>query len=290
MAEVVEGLCIADGAGEVAQVLLHEVTGFVVRLRVAVVDVVIPVEACLALALDAAHHGVLHAVQHVEARKDDGALALEKLLDEAFVGLHLLRDMTEECALPELALGKHPFVQQGVYLEHVAPRVQELLLQPGAAVQGETSEEALQRLPLVVIEVVQVLEAFLVGDVGEDGLCICQMLVDVVEVGHQHFAPAPELVERLGVVSPEHFLHDAVQMEDAFQRLSHLERCERLEEVVHHAVAGRPNRLVAQERQFTAQEHPGSLAREDYRHVAHVVREVRQHISCYETKEGVHNF
>ena len=288
MAEVVEDFRVADGAGEVAQVLLHKVACLIVCVRVAIVDVVVPIEACLVFSLYEAHHGVLHAVQHVEASEDDGAFAVEQLLDEAFVSLHCLRDVAEECAFPQLPFGQEALVELRIDLVHVAPCVEELLLKPSAVLQREASEEALQRLALVLIEVVQVLETLVVGDVGEDGLRVCQVLVDVVEVSHQHLSPAPELVNCLCVVGPQHLLHDAEELADALQRVCHLYGRESLEEVAHRAVGWCPDRLVAEKGELAAEEHAGTLAWEDNRDVAHVIREVRQHVGCYETKETLH--
>ena len=161
--------------------------------------------------------------------------------------LHLFCHITEECAFPKLAFSEKSFVKLRVDIEHVVPCLQELLLKLCAVLQGEMSKEAFQRLPLVLVEVVKALEAFLVGNVGEDGFCICQVLVDVVEVSHKHFAPAPEVVERFGIICPELFLHDFVQYADTFQRVGYLYGCEALEEVAHHAVVGSPYRLVAQQ-------------------------------------------
>ena len=287
VAKVVEGFSIAYGIGEVEKVLLHKEASLeLFLLRVAIVDVVVPIEACLAFALDEAHHVVLHVIQYVEACKDDGSLAFKKLLYEAVVCLHLFRDVTQERTFPKLAFCEKPFVQLRVDFVHVAPCVQELLLKACAVLQGEASEEAFQCLSLVVIEVVEVLELFLVGNVREDGFRVGKMLVDVIEVCHKHFAPAPEIVERFGIFCAQHFLHDAVQLADALQGVGQLDRSERKEEVAHRAVAWRPHRLVAQQGKLPAQEHAGTLAGEDYRHIAHVIREVRQHVGCYEREKG----
>ena len=128
MAEVVELLDIADGVGEVAKVLLHEVACLEVFLRIAIIDVVVPIETSLAFSLDEAHHALFHVVQDIEASKDDGSLALQEFLYHAIVSLHLLDDMTIECTFPKFAFSKKPLVQKCVNLEHVFPCFQELLL------------------------------------------------------------------------------------------------------------------------------------------------------------------
>ena len=42
------------------------------------------------------------------------------------------------------------------------------------------TKEAFQRFTLIVVKVVEVLETLLLGDVGEDGLGVGKMLVDVI--------------------------------------------------------------------------------------------------------------
>ena len=216
--------------------------------------------------------------------------AFHELPDEALVGLHLLRDVAEECAFPELAFPEKPVVQPCVDVVHVVPRLQELLLQARTVLEREASEEAFQRLALVLVEVVEVLESLLVCHVGEDGFGVGKVLVDVVEVGHEHFAPAPELVDAFGIVWSEHFLHDGVELADALRGVGLADGRERQEEVAHGAVARCPDGFVAQERKLAAQEHAGTLAGKDNHDVAHVVREVLQHVGCNSMKERFHLF
>ena len=64
---------------------------------------------------------MLYAAQYIESGKDNGSLAFKKLPDEALIGLHLLCDMAEECAFPELAFLEEPFVELRVYFVHVLP-------------------------------------------------------------------------------------------------------------------------------------------------------------------------
>ena len=161
-------------------------------------------------------------------------------------------------------------------------------MQTRAVLEREASEEAFQCLLLMFSKVVKVLEAFLVGDVGEDSLCVGEMLVDVVEVCHQYLAPSPEVVDCLSIVCSEHFLHDAIELVDVLQRVGNLYGSERQEEVGHCAVMRCPYRFVAQQGKLTVQEHSGTLAWEDNRDIAHVVSEVRQHVGCNDIEETLH--
>ena len=151
------------------------------------------------------------------------------------------------------------------------------------------TKEAFQRFSLIVVEIVEVLETLLVGDVGEDGLGVGKMLVDVVEICHQHFAPAPELVDGFGIISPKHFLHHTVKLADTFELVCNLNGGKTLEEVAHHAIAGSPNRFVAQEGKFTTKEHTSTFAREDDCHFTHIVREMRKHIGSDYIEKTLHS-
>ena len=151
------------------------------------------------------------------------------------------------------------------------------------------TKEAFQRFSLVVVEIVEVLETLLVGDVGEDGLGVGKMLVDVVEICHQHFAPAPELVDGFGIISPKHFLHHAVKLADTFELVCNLNGGKTLEEVAHHAIAGSPNWFVAQKGKLTTKEHTSTFAREDDCHIAHIVREMRKHIGSDYIEKTLHS-
>ena len=80
-----------------------------------------------------------------------------------------------------------------------------------------------------------------------------------------------------------------MKLANGFQRVDNLDVGEALEKVVHQAILRCPDRFVAQGCKFSAQEHASSFARENDRDIAHIVREVRQHIGCYEGEKRIHN-
>ena len=145
----------------------------------------------------------------------------------------------------------------------------------------EGGEEPFQHRFLLLGEVAHGVEGVEVAEVVEHGAGIGQALVDIVEIGQQHGAPAPELVE--GFVVAGAVVEALVQVADEFDVIGHGEGRVLLHHLADGGVAWAPDGLVGERGKVLVEEERRPLVGEhdgDSRQIVAIFRqEVLGHIS-----------
>ena len=176
-------------------------TGLVVTIGVE--SVVVPVEECLTAGLQFVEECLLNIIEDVEAdegidllsegRRILGTGSTEALPAQAFDELALEGTFIEDTSAAEV------FEEVGVYVAHVVPKAQELLLELAVLLYGEIAEEGTQGFFLFGGDIAVVVKFPELCDVAEELAGINEMLVNILEVGKQDLALGPESVEGLWV-------------------------------------------------------------------------------------------
>ncbi len=280
--QVVEQLR-AEGVGELRQVAPQEYP----RLEAAVVagigHVVVPIEESPPLLLERAEERFLHPVEHVEA--DEGIRAALVGQRGGLIG-QPFRHAAVERALVGQSVGGHRVVDSPVNGQQCLPHGQELPFHGRIVLRREIAEEVAEHALLLLVERSGGFECLDVAQVAEEAFGVGHVLVHVVEVGQQPFAPPVEKVER--VVAVRLLAVDAVQAADGLDRVGHAERRESAEEFADGVVGWCPYGAVASGGQVIVQEKAGALVREYDCHVAKVVSETVEQVAGDQHKEWGH--
>ena len=173
-----------------------------------IVVVVVPVKACLSLAFQSREQFLFHLLQHVEAHKDVGVVAVGQLF--------LFHDVSVQHTLVSQMLCPKACLEFGIDIVQLAPKVQEAFLEY-ARIAREVGKKPAEFCLLVLRKIVYRVQFVQVSYVAEHLFGVCHVLVDVVEVCQQQLPPAVKLVERL--VSACLFHIYPVQNAQAFNRI-----------------------------------------------------------------------
>ena len=106
-------------------------------------------------------------------------------------------DIPVQGTLPKLIVVEQILVQGLVNCRHLVPQTHETPSHERVLARGEISEEAHQRLALLVAEETVVGQFAQLPDVAEHFSGIGHVLVNVVKVGQDNLSPVPEAVQRL---------------------------------------------------------------------------------------------
>ena len=158
----------------------------------------------------------------------------------------------EELTLVGQTVGFELGTQLGVHGVEVVPQFEEALTYFAALCQREVLHETPDLLGLLLVEKLAGGNGFIVAQVGEEGAGIDHVLVHVVEVGHDAFAPAVEEVERL--LGVDVLAVEAVEAADDLDGVSQFEVGQREEEFVDRHVARGPHGLAVGGQQVVVEE------------------------------------
>ena len=128
----------------------------------------------------------------------------------------------------------------------------------------------------------------IIAKVGENLLGITKILVNIVEIGKQQFAPAIEMVETIGCsISPCRHMLAVGGVETAHQlyAVSHLELRMLAKQVANSDVGRAPNRLFGYLRQMLVEEQRSTLVRENHSHVGKFGAETIYDVLSHRLKE-----
>ena len=165
-----------------------------------------------------------------------------------------------QCPLVQHTVLLEAILQTVVHFGHGLPHLKEALLQVGQVAGLEVEEELLQGLDLPLVQEVHPVHGGKVGPVRKELVGLHQVLVDVVEVVYQYFAPAIEVVERLWGVYEGGI--DVVEAADAEDVVAGREVGELLKKVVDGDEARSPYGALCDVGQEGVHVQLGALARE----------------------------
>ena len=131
-------------------------------------------------------------------------------------------------------------------------------------VVAEVGEETFEHIPLLVVEIGNVVKLVYVLEIAENLVGIGHVLVDVVEVGQEELSPTIEVVERLGETST--FNERLVKVAYKLNGVAHLQVGVSAEQVANGNVGRAPHRLLCVACQMLVHEESGTLVGEHHSH------------------------
>ena len=183
-------------------------------------------------------------------------------------------------------LGGEAVVEVVVDGVQLRPEAEEALAQLAVVVFGEVAEETVQHLTLFVGKETAVVQLMQVGDVGQHLVGICQLLVDVVEIGQQQLSPAIEMIQRL--VDARHRCERLVQLANQLDGVGHTPLGEFAEQVADGGIGRAPDGLAGQAHQVLVEEERGTLVGKDDGEVRQVGAVFAEDILSHIFQEGLH--
>ena len=217
--------------------------------------IVIPIEQGFPGILQQLEKAGLHLVQYVEADEHIAVVAQA-------VGIQLLHHVTIYHALVGNARLGEVRTEVPVYVAQFVPKGDEFVLQLRAFFDGEAVEEPLDGLFLLLVEEVEAVHDVLqLLQVAEELVGIHQVLVHIVEVADEQFAPKVEIVKRL--LAAGLFAEYLIEFAHQPNRVSQLQRGELAEQFTDADVSGRPDGTVCFGGQVFVEEQPCAFVREN---------------------------
>ena len=141
---------------------------------------------------------------------------------------------------------------------------------------------------LFIVEIADVIQFSEVADIGEYQACICQVLVDVIEVCQKQLPPSIELVECLSDIAG-HLYIGLVEVAYAFDGIGNGKSGMLTEEIGDRDIGRTPQGVSRHPSQCLIQEEGGSFVREDNCHIRHICAVLFEQVLCYVFKECHHN-
>ena len=243
----------AELVGEVGQVAGDEAPCLVVG-HIAVV--VVPIEVGPTLAAKGCEQPLLGGLQQVEPDEEVVVVAAE--VD----GVGPLGHVAAESSLVGEPLLTEAPVEVVVDVAHLRPESQEPLFEYGVMVGREMAEEVSDDVLLLGRQVVGAVVLVEVAQVGKDLVGVGHALVDIVEVGEQHLAPAVEMVERL--VDAAHLGEALVKVADELDGVGNLTGGVLAEQLADGDIRRAPEGGVGQTGQVVVKEKRGALVGKDH--------------------------
>ena len=190
LAHAVE-VAFVELVGECLEVAQDKFPGFVLCRERGVVRVVVPVEERLFSTMQGAEELLFHPVEHVETHEHVAVVG-------HLVYIELLHHLPLQHALIGQSLLTQSLLELGVDGQHTLPQRDKPLLEQRASLGREVAEKLADGLLLLRAEKAVVLaQGMELLQVAEEAAGINQVLVEVVEVADEQFAPEVEVVEAL---------------------------------------------------------------------------------------------
>ena len=197
-------------------------------------------------------------------------------------------DITVEHAFISDALLTQTGSELGIYVSENVPQGRETLFEFGGVFYGEMMEKLADGLLLAFFQkFIMVRQVVQVFQVAEQGVSVRHVLVCIVEIGNQHFAPEIELVEcflAAGGVT-EYLVKVAYQ----FDGITCFQTGRFAEQFADAEIGRRPYRASGFPGQIFVEEKAGTLVWENHSHVCQVAPGLLEKIPGYRFEKCIHN-
>ena len=140
---------------------------------------------------------------------------------------------------------------------------------------------------LLLVEIADVVQFPEVTDIGEYPVCICHILVDVIEVGQQQLSPSVKLVKCLSHIAG-HLSICFVEVAYTFDGIGHGQFGVLAEEIRNRNIGWTPERPSGHPCQCLVQEEGCPFVRKDDCYARHVRSVLVKQVLCYVFKECNH--
>ena len=226
----------------------------------------VPIEVGDALFLKLHQECLLGARERIEAHEDDAAVGQ--------IGAPFASDTLHDVARDHTLVAAPPVGELSAEIEvdvvQDVPDAEEgsaVAIVLGVGTEG--GPEAADSFDLFRLEIREIfLELVEMAGVGEELACVNEIVVDIVEVAEQHFAPVDEIVERFLLLAASDI--DMVEEEEHLQVIRRLERAELLEETVEGEDGRGEHRSAYGLRKVFAKEEASTAVGEDEGHLLHI--------------------